>query len=109
MSCSSHTFIIRQGDRSPALSLPVVVGCDETFDEDDYSGWTLILAGPLTLTGTMTFDAATDSAVYEWAAGSTDVPGTYVAMVQATVVATGGTRTFPASGGTEVIIVPLPS
>lgn len=87
----------------------MAAGCDEVFAAADYTGWTLLLVGPATITGAMTFDGVEMVAVYTWAAGSTDVPGTYVALVQATHIASGTTRTFPASGGAEVIIVALPS
>lgn len=109
MSCTESTVVIRQGDRWPALSLPVAVGCGETFEADDYTGWTLLLVGPATITGAMTYDEDAGVAAYAWAVGSTDVPGLYVAVVQATHIASGTTRTFPSSGGTEVIIVALPS
>lgn len=109
MSCSSQTVVIRQGDRFPYLSLPVTVGCEETFDPADYEDWMLLMVGPATITGGMTYDEDAEVAVYEWVAGSTAVPGRYFAMVQATHSASGLTRTFPASGSTEVIITALPA
>lgn len=99
---------IRQGDRSPSLRITPELGCGERWDPDAFEDYEVTLAGPVTITGAMTVDATTGELVYAWAAGTTDVPGTYQVIVQAATVTTGLQRTFPPAGGQELVIAPMP-
>jgi hypothetical protein len=99
---------IRQGDRLPQLELVPGFECGPAWDPAAYSGYTVYLFGPLNLSGALVYDADLRALVYAWPASSTDVPGAYGAIVQATEIASGLTITWPCTGYAEVEIVPWP-
>lgn len=83
-----HHFAIREGDLLPDLVLEVHAGecCDgedEPVDPADFADWTLTAIGPVTITADMTWDADAQTLTASWGSGDTDVPGNYLATVDA--------------------------
>lgn len=111
---SPERTCIRQGARHPFLRLVpggAAAGCGcagDAWDPTAYESYQLTLSGPVNLAGALVYDETERALIYEWPAGSTDIPGTYGVIVSATHIESGALAIWPCDGWAELEVNPLP-
>jgi hypothetical protein len=96
-------FVIKQGDTAPAISgilttTAVLTGASAEFIMQDDSG-------DIVIQDTATVYTASNSVIYQWGAGETDIPGKYKAEFRLTYQ-DNRIETFPNVGQIDVYIEP---